>query len=241
MQTILIVEDEPKIAQLHADYLGQMNYHTHIIDDGNQVVDWVKTHQPDLIVLDIMLPGKDGLSLCKEIRVFSNVPIIMVTARIEEIDKIVGLELGADDYVCKPVSPKEIVARVRANLRRVELQQASPKPTTPGRHPTSNISFDETQYKAWLNEKIIELTAIEFQLLLTLAQQPGRVFSRDQIMQKIYSDSRIVSDKTIDSHVKKIRKKLSLLDKDNEHIHSVYGVGFKYELKPLSGNAHADN
>ncbi|WP_086932607.1 response regulator [Agarilytica rhodophyticola] len=223
MQKILIVEDEIKIAQLHKDYIEQMNFSAHIIDHGDMVIDWVKNNTPDLIVLDIMLPGKDGLSICKEIRQFSNVPIIMVTARIEEIDRILGLELGADDYVCKPVSPKEIVARVRANLRRAEIQhQETPKNT---------IRFDEHQYKAWLLDQPIELTAIEFQLLLSLANQPGRVFSRNQIMQKIYSDSRIVSDKTIDSHVKKIRKKLKQIDPSQEHIHSIYGVGFKYELK----------
>ncbi len=219
---VLIVEDEPKLASLHQDYLQQSDYSTTVLTDGNSVVPWVKSHAPDLIVLDVMLPGKDGLSICREVRQFSDVPIIMVTARVEEIDRILGLELGADDYVCKPVSPKELVARVRANLRRV-VSSASPKPKGNG------LVIHESMYKAEVNGIDLGLTAIEFQLLLTLMKHPGRIFSRDQLMQSIYSDSRIVSDRTIDSHVKKIRKKIASHSPDLEYIHSLYGVGFKYQ------------
>lgn len=229
MQSILVVEDEPKIAQLHKDYLEKSNYQVSLIDNGDLVIEWVKNNTPDLIILDVMLPGKDGLSLCKEIRTFSDVPIIMVTARIEEIDRILGLELGADDYVCKPVSPNEIVARVRANLRRTSI--SPPNVTSEDNHSLSSLlHLDESKYKATLLDQALDLTAIEFQLLLTLAKHSGRIFTREQIMQKIYSDSRIVSDRTIDSHVKKIRKKLNTVDSKREYIHSLYGVGFKYEV-----------
>ncbi len=226
MQKILVVEDEPKIATLHKDYMEQSGFKAHIIDNGDRVVDWVKQNDPDLIILDLMLPGKDGLTVCREIRGFSMVPIIMVTARIEEIDRILGLELGADDYVCKPVSPRELVARVRANVRRSDfVKDGTDKDTK----KSTDLVVDESRYKAWLLDKPLELTAIEFQLLLTLVNQPGRIFSREQIMQNIYSDSRIVSDRTIDSHVKKLRRKLQEIDPDTEYIHSLYGVGFKYE------------
>lgn len=228
MQKILVVEDEPKIAALHKDYMEQSGFEAHIVDNGDIVVDWVKENDPDLIILDLMLPGKDGLTVCKEIRSFSMVPIIMVTARVEEIDRIIGLELGADDYVCKPVSPRELVARVRANVRRSGFTKDG---GDDGGEP-NDLVVDESRYKAWLHDKPLDLTAIEFQLLLTLVKQPGRIFSREQIMQKIYSDSRIVSDRTIDSHVKKLRRKLQELDPGVEYIHSLYGVGFKYEKEP---------
>ncbi len=228
MSIILIVEDEPKIAKLQKEYLEREGYVCHIIDDGNEVTEWVRANSPQLIILDIGLPSKDGLTVCKEIRAFSSVPILMLTARVEEIDRILGLELGGDDYICKPVSPNEVVARVRANLRRVELEGGNAKAASFVAR-ASPITFDENLYQAWLQGQSLQLTAIEFQLLVTLVKQAGRVYSREQLMQNIYSDSRIVSDKTIDSHVKKIRKKLHEIDADIEWIHSVYGVGFKYE------------
>lgn len=230
MQKILVVEDQPKLAQVHKEYIEQSGFDAYILNDGLDVIPWVKSNIPDLVVLDIMLPGKDGVTLCREIRQFSNVPIIMVTAKVEETDRIIGLELGADDYVCKPVSPKELVARVRANIRRIELGQTSKYVTQSYRiEDIDGVSIHESKYKASLNGKPLDLTAIEFQLLLTLVRRPGRIMTREQIMQKIYSDRRIVSDKTIDSHIKKIRKKLAEIDPDSEYIHALYGVGFKYE------------
>lgn len=190
--TILIVEDEQRLADLHRDYLHQAGYATECISDGREVIPWVKNNAPALILLDLMLPGKDGLEICKEIRSFSNVPIIMVTARVEEIDRLLGLELGADDYICKPFSPREVIARVKAVLRRssgtIEHNQV--------------LNLDVERYVATLLGHKLDLTAVEFQLLNILAGSPGRIFTRDQLMDRIYTDRRIVCDRTIDSHIK---------------------------------------
>ena len=219
-QKILIVEDEQRLADLHRDYLQQTGYETEWLADGMTVVPWVRQNSPDLILLDLMLPGKDGLEICKEIRSFSNVPIIMVTARVEEIDRLLGLELGADDYICKPFSPREVVARVKTVLRR--SSQDSPQ-------EKSILTLDQERYQATVRGQKLDLTAVEFQLLSILALHPGRIFSRNQLMDRIYTDRRIVCDRTIDSHIKKLRKKISSVAQDLELIHSIYGVGYKYE------------
>lgn len=218
--TILIVEDEEKIAQLLADYLQNTGYQTHCIYDGSNVEEWVKAHKPSLILLDLMLPGKDGMEICKAIRTFSNTPIIMVTARIEEIDRLLGLELGADDYICKPFSPREVVARVKAVLRRIDGAD-SPIDTF--------IKLDDARYKATANGQQLNLTAVEYQLLSILVSDPGRIYSREQLMDHIYNDHRIVNDRTIDSHIKKLRKRIGEVIPNTTIIHSVYGVGYKYE------------
>jgi len=224
---ILIVEDEPKLASLESDYLTQSGYETEIIDNGLEVVPYVKSTPPNLILLDLMLPGKDGMEICKEIRQFSNIPIIMITARVEEIDRLLGLELGADDYICKPFSPREVVARVKAVLRRFQ----PPIATTSAEASESNlVTLDERKYKAHVNGQEVSLTAVEFQLLNKLYSEPGRIYSRAQLMDYIYSDHRVVSDRTIDSHIKKIRKKLIDALPEQELIHSVYGVGYKFEI-----------
>jgi len=217
---ILIVEDEQKLAQLLADYLKAAGYATHRIAEGTPVVDWVRANAPVLILLDLMLPGRDGLDICREIRGFSAVPIIMTTARVEEIDRLLGLELGADDYVCKPYSPREVVARVKAVLRRTAV---APE------HRTGLLDLDEASLRARANGREVELTAVEFALLKTLYAAPGRIFSRERLMDRIYRDHRIVSDRTIDSHVKKLRRKLAVLVPERELVHSVYGVGYRYE------------
>jgi two-component system, OmpR family, response regulator BaeR len=217
--TILIVEDEQRLADLHRDYLQQAGYATECISDGTAVVPWVKDNAPALILLDLMLPGKDGIDICKEIRSFSSVPIIMVTARVEEIDRLLGLELGADDYICKPFSPREVMARVKAVLRRSSGTVQHNKV----------LDLDTERYAATLQGQKLDLTAVEFQLLNILAEKPERIFTRDQLMDRIYTDRRIVCDRTIDSHIKKLRKKISAVAPDIEIIHSVYGVGYKYE------------
>jgi two-component system response regulator BaeR len=218
-KTILIVEDEQRLADLHRDYLHQSGYATECLYTGPPVVDWVKKNNPDLILLDLMLPGKDGLEICKELRTFSSVPIIMVTARVEEIDRLLGLELGADDYICKPFSPREVMARVKAVLRRAA-----------GAVQNSQIlQLDEERYVATLQGRELDLTAVEFQLLKILYEKGGRIFTRDQLMDRIYTDRRIVCDRTIDSHIKKLRKKISVVAPDMDIIRSVYGVGYKYE------------
>lgn len=221
---ILIVEDEEKLAGLLADYVRAAGYDVHRIADGRPVVDWVRAHDPALILLDLMLPGKDGLEICREIRGFSQAPLIMTTARVEEIDRLLGLEIGADDYVCKPYSPREVVARIKAVLRR------SAGLAKPAAGP---LSLDPSSLRVRAAEREIELTAVEFALIQTLHASPGRIFSRDRLMDRIYDDHRIVSDRTIDSHVKKLRHKLLGLLPDRELVHSVYGVGYRYEDKGI--------
>jgi two-component system, OmpR family, response regulator BaeR len=226
---ILIVEDENKLAQLLAEYLQQENFETHIINDGNLVIPWLKACQklqsaksPEMILLDIMLPGKDGITLCKEIRSFSKIPIIIQSARVDEIDRLLGLELGADDYICKPYSPREVVARVKAVLRRSHYQQDGALEKI--------ISLDEKKLQVSVGGSSLELTPIEFELLKILYQHPGQIFSREQLMQNIYQDHRVVSDRTVDSHIKKLRKKMASLSSEYEFIYSVYGAGYKFEL-----------
>jgi two-component system response regulator BaeR len=227
MDRILIVEDEPKIADLLQKYLQNANYRTDWLNTGTGVADWVRQQQPSLILLDLMLPGKDGLEVCKEIRQFSPVPIMMLTARVEEIDRLLGLELGADDYICKPFSPREVVARVKAMLRR--LQAFSHLDSHAASASTALLELDRDRLLVRAGQQEVVLTLVEFELLATLQQYPGRIFGRDQLMSKVYTDNRIVSDRTIDSHIKKLRKKLAEILPDQELIHSVYSVGYKFE------------
>jgi len=217
---ILIVGDEPKLASVLSDYLKQAAFVPYWLESGLGAVEWVREHNPDLILLDLMLPGRDGMEICKEIRTFSSVPIIMVTARVEEIDRLLGLELGADDYICKPFSPREVVARVKAVLRRAGGRPALSE---------SGLALDESRYRANLHGCDLQLTAVEFTLLNFLAASPGRLYSRSQLMERIYPDQRIVSDRTIDSHIKKLRRKIAAADPQADFIQSVYGVGYKFE------------
>lgn len=219
-EIILIVEDEEKLARILADYLQNSGYQTHCIYEGSSVEKWVQENRPSLILLDLMLPGKDGMDVCKGIRKTSEIPIIMVTARVEEIDRLLGLEVGADDYICKPFSPREVVARVKAVLRRTSTN-------TP--HIDALLTLDSDRYKATFKGEQLNLTAVEFQLLSILASDPGRIYSREQLMNNIYNDHRIVNDRTVDSHIKKLRKRIGEILPDATVIHSVYGVGYKYE------------
>ncbi len=221
--TVLVVEDEAKIAQILQDYLKNNDYNTHWIDDGSEVVDWVRQNSPDLILLDLMLPGKDGITICQELRKFSEVPIIMITARIEEIDRVLGLEIGANDYVCKPFSPREVMARVKALFRTLAIRKQ------PQYQGGSTITLDAEKMLATVSGQALELTLVEFRLLSTLVEQPGRIFSRSQLMDKVYEDRRIVTDRTVDSHVKNLRKKIAEHHSNPELIRSVYGVGYKFE------------
>jgi two-component system response regulator BaeR len=222
-QRILIVEDEKKLASLVSDYLVQAGFLTDVIGHGDEVMAWLDDHQPDLILLDVMLPGKDGLSLCKEIRQNSVIPIVMLTARIEEVDRLIGLELGADDYICKPFSPREVVARVKALFRRMAYQQQPENDT--------QWKLDEKRQSIHVDNIECELTHIEFQLLNTMAAEPGRIYSRDSLMNSMYKDNRIVSDRTIDSHIKKLRKRLGDVFPGYDFIHSVYGAGYRFDLQ----------
>ncbi len=219
MSRILIVEDEDRLARLLGDYLIAAGHEAQILNDGREVISWFRDNGSDLILLDLMLPGKSGIDICKEIRSFSNVPVIMVTARVEEIDRLLGLELGADDYICKPFSPREVVARVKAVLRR-SVATAD----------TAGLVLDPDCYVAKLNGEKLDLTAVEFKLLNILASSPGRIYSRGQLMDRIYPDQRVVSDRTIDSHIKKLRKKIADTSCKSEIIHSIYSVGYKFEM-----------
>jgi two-component system response regulator BaeR len=221
-KSLIIVEDEPKLARLLINYLRQAGYEPEWLANGLEVLPRVRAQMPALILLDLMLPGKDGIDICKEIRTFSAVPIIMITARIEEIDRLIGLELGADDYICKPFSPREVVARVKAVLRRT-LDNGLPTDVTP------LLQLEAERLSATVAGCHLELTVVEFKLLQFLSANPGRIYGRDQLMDQIYPDQRIVSDRTIDSHVKNLRKKISAVLPDRELIHSVYGVGYKYD------------
>ena len=217
-ESVLIVEDEASLAELMAAYLQKEQLSSHTIGRGDEVLSWLKSHQPQVIIMDLMLPGQDGLSLTQQIRTFSEVPIIITTAKVAEIDRLLGLEIGADDYVCKPYSPRELVARVKVQLRRHSgINQ----------HNNEDIKLNPDQLSVRYGEKKIQLTTVEFNMLQALYQANARVLSRDQLMNRAYSDYRIISDRTIDSHIKKIRKKLQKLD-DRDFIQSVYGLGYQY-------------
>ena len=233
MSLILIVEDEPKIANLLQKYLQNAGFQTSWLARGDEVTAWLSKKQAALILLDVMLPGKDGLEVCKDIRTQSQIPIIMLTARAEEIDRLLGLELGADDYICKPFSPREVVARVKAVLRRFEHRGGDSTSTMLNEPNTSSslkLELDSQRLTVSINANEVSLTRVEFDLLDALYTQPGRIFSRQQLMERVYSDNRIVSDRTIDSHIKKLRKKINALQPEQELIHSVYSVGYKFEV-----------
>ena len=221
---ILLVEDQVELAELLRDYLLNEDYEVEVRHTGHRIIEQVRNAEPDMLLLDLMLPGTDGMTICRSIRRFSDVPIIMVTARTEEIDRLLGLEIGADDYICKPVRPREVVARVKAVLRRTLRQPdelASEK----------SLTIDEARYLAFYDGQPLDLTPLEFRLLQRLAHAPGRVYSRDQLLQTIHDDERIVSDRAIDTHIKNLRKKLAaLVPGEDNPIRSIYGVGYKLEL-----------
>ncbi|WP_233840315.1 response regulator [Dyella sp. 2HG41-7] len=220
---ILIVEDEPKLAALVGDYLRAGGYESEWVSDGREAIAKIKTYAPDLVLLDLMLPGRDGLDICRELRSFSDIPIIMLTARVEEIDRLLGLELGADDYICKPFSPREVVARVKAILRRARSNAIDTV--------NASLRIDEATHNAVFHGISLELTPVEFRLLKTLAANPGRVFSRDRLLDNLYLDHRVVTDRTVDSHIKNLRRKLEQASPGQDPIRSIYGVGYKLEIE----------
>ncbi len=296
---VLIVEDEAKLAGLMRDYLAQAGFATHLIADGLAVVPWLRQHRVDLMVLDLMLPGQDGVAICRAVREFSDLPIIMATARVAEEDRLRGLGIGADDYLCKPFSLREMVARVQAILRRSGRQPAAAAATShlPSSQPRSAasseqggfvasvssaapvtavpvsatavpmsataalasakaefrassdaptastvpvLSLREDRFEALLRGRRLDLTVVEFKLLLTLASHPGRVFSREHLMQRIYTEYRVVSDRTIDSHIKKLRHKMRAVAPDLDLIHSMYGAGYRYVDPPTDQAGQGD-
>lgn len=223
---ILIVEDESDLGSIVRDYLNAESFHCVLVQDADTGLAQIRAQTWGLILLDIMLPSQsrqlDGLELCREIRSSTNTPVIMMTARIEESDRLLGFELGADDYICKPFSPRELVARVKAVLKRVhpEPQQAQ------------EFQLIKESLTAVYRGNKVELTLIEYRILKTLLLRPNSIVSRDELMKNAYSDHRVVSDRTMDSHITKLRKKLTPLTTE-ELIHSVYGAGYKFQL---SGN-----
>jgi len=218
---VLIIEDEPRLAAVLGDYLGASGYTHHWVSNGLDAVAAFHAEKPDLVLLDLMLPGRGGMDICRELRLNSQTPIIMITALVEEIDRLIGLETGADDYICKPFSPREVVARINAVLRRYRY--------VPTVEKSGVLMVDETSYRASVHGKELDLTPIEFNLLLFFYQAQGRVFSRDQVLAQIYPDHRIVTDRTVDTHVKNLRKKLAEAGGREEWIVSIYGVGYKME------------
>jgi two-component system response regulator BaeR len=225
--TVLVAEDEDIIAGVLVDYLRQAGYDTHRLARGDEVEPWLARRHADVLLLDLMLPGKNGLDICRALTSGAQdgrvrPAILMVTARVEEIDRLLGLELGADDYICKPFSPREVVARVKAVLRR-----QNPPPSTT--NPSAGLVIDLPKGRALLNGHDLGLTAVELQLLNTLAAQPGRIYTRDRLMDAMYQDERVVADRTVDSHVKKLRRKLDDACPGVDIIVSVYGLGYKFE------------
>ncbi len=213
---IYIVEDEPELAQLVADYARANGYQPTVFGNGSEALAACKRAMPQLVVLDLMLPGMDGLTVCKALRAISDVPVIMVTARVEEIDRLLGLESGADDYLCKPFSPRELMARIKAILRRAQ----------PGT-PASICQVDEAGQRISISGQQLELTPSEYHIM---ARRRGQVFSRAQLLDLARQDSLDVTDRAVDSHIKNLRRKIAAVLPDTEAIGSVYGLGYRFEL-----------
>lgn len=228
--TILVVEDEPKLASLLIDYLHAEGFATSHLADGDAVLPYVREAPPDLMLLDLMLPNKSGLDICREVRGFSQLPIIMITARVEEIDRLLGLELGADDYICKPFSPREVVARVKAILRR--LQAGGAQAGSRG-GPALALVIDEEAFTVHMHGHPLEVTPAEFRLLRLFLRHPNKVFSRDQLLTTLYDDRRVVTDRTVDTHIKNLRRKLEGTGVGEDCIVSIYGVGYKFDPPAL--------
>jgi len=227
MSTILIVEDERNLCHLIRDNLEEQGYQVRLAYDGLSALMMARDAVPDLVILDIMLPGIDGLEVCRRLRQDSIVPILMLTARSEEIDRVLGLELGADDYLTKPFSMRELKARVRALLRRVEMQTIDL--STNQMLITSGLYLDQNSYEARLDDQVIDLTPKEFILLYLLVSHPGRVFSRAYLLDEIWGYEADAYDRTIDTHVYRLRQKLGVEGQIAQRIVAVRGIGYKFE------------
>lgn len=232
-ELILVVDDEPKIVRLARDYLEKGNFRVLPVHDGLSALAAARQEKPDLIVLDLNLPGMDGIDVCRVLRRESSVPIIMLTARVEETDRLIGLEVGADDYIVKPFSPRELVARVRAVLRRTQGEVQST-----GLIRLGALEIDLNGHHVTRDRETVKLTRIEFSLLATLAQHPGQTFSRAQLIQRLHGADDSGFDRSIDAHIKNLRRKLEDDPADPRYIQTVYGIGYKFtELGQLPGQA----
>jgi two-component system response regulator BaeR len=222
--SVLVVEDDHDIATIMLDYLQHYGFKAKHLDDGDQAIKEIQTEPPDLVLLDVLLPGSDGITVLQTVRRASRVPIIMVTARVEEVDRLLGLDCGADDYICKPFSPRELISRIQAVLRRLH----------PPYMPTAAeaLTLDSQGLRAHLHGQSLQLTAKEFDLLRTLAAHPGRVYSRSQLLELVYANVANASERSVDSHVKNLRRKFASIDLTHDWIRSIYGVGFALEMSP---------
>ena len=227
MKTVLVVDDEPRIVELARDYLEHAGFGVIVATDGPSALTAVRVRKPDVLVLDLGLPGMDGLDVARTIRRDSTMPIIMLTARDDELDRILGLEIGADDYVTKPFSPRELVARVRAILRRIDRQE---EPSD--RIEVGSVSIDIARMRVAVAGRTVELTPTEFQLLVTLARQPGRIFTRSQLLDSIHGVAFESYERAIDAHVKNLRHKLEDDPSRPRYLLTVYGVGYRFAEEP---------
>ena len=222
-KSILVIDDEPQIVEICRDYLKAAGFDVLTAPEGSSGLAMVRRNHPDLVVLDLMLPGMDGLDVCRTLRREGNIPIIMLTARVEETDKLIGLELGADDYLTKPFSPRELVARVRTVLRRASG-------VVPGEVIRSEtLTLDRTRYRVILPNREVPLTPTEFEILATLVSQPGRIFSRSQLLYAARGVAFESYERAIDSHIRNLRRKIEPPDTDVHYIVTVHGVGYKFE------------
>ena len=218
---VLVVEDDRKISDLLQNYLRASGYVAEAAYDGRDALRQIERQVPDAVILDWMLPGLDGISVCKAVRAFSDVPILMLTARVDEVDRLLGLDTGADDYVCKPFAPREVIARIRALLRRAE-----------GRVKTSTKPWeiDDASFRISWRGQWLPLTRIEFMMFRLLLSRPGRVYSRDQLLASAHDSQRDISDRAIDTHVKNLRKKVQAVEPASDWIASVYGLGYRFDI-----------
>jgi two-component system alkaline phosphatase synthesis response regulator PhoP len=222
-ELILVVDDEPKIVKLARDYLEKAGYRVLDARDGTTALAAARHERPDLVVLDLNLPGTDGLDVCRALRRESDVPIIMLTARVDEADRLIGLELGADDYITKPFSPRELVARVRAVLRRVGGGVREPGTVRAG-----DVEIDLKGHRVTRGGEAVDLTPTEFTLLAVLAQHPGQAFSRERLMERIYGVAYAGGERSVDAHVKNLRRKLEPDPSNPRYVETVYGVGYRF-------------
>jgi len=229
--TILVVEDEQRLRDLVSGYLEHEGFAVLTAADGLSALDLARQHAPDVVVLDLMLPGLDGFEVCRRLRTFSDAYVIMLTARAEEIDRIVGLEVGADDYLTKPFSPRELIARVRAMLRRPRHGRAEAPPDVPPPQRFGSLLIDHARHEVTLDGAVVPLTTLEYALLTTLAAHPGRVFTRDQLLERVWGADYFGDDHVVDVHIANLRKKLGDDPAGPHYIETVRGAGYRFAGK----------
>jgi two-component system response regulator BaeR len=220
---VLIADDERAMADLLVEELESAGFDARLVPEESDITQSVRSLHPDLVLLDVMPPRQDVLSLCRELRDFTDTPIVIVMPRNDEIDRLIAFELGADDCVCKPFGAREIVARIKAILKRTQ-----PSRRVPG---TVGLVINVEEYQAALDGQVLDLTPVEFRLFASLASKPGRVFSREALLDRLYADNRIVNDRAIDTHIKNLKRKLKIVRPDQAIIRSIYGVGYRLELR----------